>query len=65
MTYKEIQNIFRKRNNKSISTCAIAGAKRALGLTVKVSSNRIDENKIQKEATAFEIGEVKEILELK
>jgi hypothetical protein len=65
MTYKEIQTIFRKRNNKSISTCAIAGAKRKLGLTVKISPNRIDRNQIQKKPTEYEIGEIKEILGLK
>ena len=64
MTYKEIQNSFRQRNKTTIKTCAIADAKRKLGLPVKTSPNRINKNKIQNEATEFEIVEVKEILGL-
>ena len=62
---KEIQNCFKQRNNKTIKTCAIADAKRKLGLPVKPSPNRIVENEIQIKAKDFEIGEVKEILGLK
>ncbi len=62
MTYKNIQDIFKERNKKTISTCAIADAKRKLGYPVKISSNRKNKNKIQKSATEEEIIEVSKIL---
>ena len=62
MTYKDIQDIYRKKHNKGISTCAIADAKRTLGYPVKVSKNRINPNKIKKAATEVEIRKVQEIL---
>ncbi|MEX1001104.1 MAG: hypothetical protein WDZ35_03235 [Crocinitomicaceae bacterium] len=65
MKYKEIQAVFCQRNEKTISSCAIADAKRKLGYPVKFSSNRINKTKIQKEATTFEIIEVKRILRVK
>jgi hypothetical protein len=65
MTYKEIQDVYRKRNNKGISTCAIADAKRKLGFPVKVSKRRIDINKIKKSASNHEIEEVGKILKKK
>ena len=63
MTYEEIQKEYKIRNNKSISTCAIADAKRKLGYPVKISKNRIDKNKVQKEATEVELGEITIIME--
>lgn len=62
MIYKDIQEIYKKRNKKGISTCAIADAKRKLRYPVKVSKNRINQNKIQKSATEEEIKEVSKIL---
>ncbi len=62
MIYKDIQEIYKKRNKKGISTCAIADAKRKLGYPVKVSKNRINQNNIQKSATEEEIKEVSKIL---
>ena len=63
MTYKQIREEYKIRNNKSISTCAIADARRKLGYPVKVSKNRIDKNKVQKGATVVELGEIKIIME--
>ncbi len=62
MTYTDIQNIYKTNIGKGISSCAIADAKRKLGFKVKISPNRIDKNKIQKEATESEIKEVKKII---
>ena len=62
MTYKNIQYIYKGRNKKTISTCAIADAKRKLGYPVKISGNRKNKNKIQKSATEEEIKEVEKIL---
>ena len=41
MTYKEIQREYRLRNNKSISTCSIADAKRKLGYKVRIANMRL------------------------
>jgi hypothetical protein len=62
MIYKTIQDIYKVRNGKTISTCAIADAKRKLGYPVKISINRKNKNKIQKSATEKEIKEVSRIL---
>lgn len=62
MTYSEIQRIYKERNNKSISSCSIAYAKRKLGLNVRVAYNRIDINKIQKKTSPFDVREVEVIL---
>jgi hypothetical protein len=62
MTYKNIQDIYKGRNKKTISTCAIADAKRKLGYPVKISGNRKNINKIQKSATEEEIKELSKIL---
>ena len=62
MTYKTIQENYKERKNKTISSCAIADAKRKLGYPVKISSNRKNKNKIQKPATEEEINEVSKIL---
>lgn len=63
MTYKEIQKKYRLRNNKSISTCKIADAKRRLGFNVKISKNRINPNIVQRKANEYEIREIAIILE--
>lgn len=62
MTYHKIQEIYKQRNKKGISTCAIADSKRKLGFIVKVSKRRKDINKVQKSATDWEIKEVFKIL---
>ena len=64
LTYEKIQEEYRSRNNKSISTCAIADSKRRLGYEVKPSHNRKCENEVQKKATDFEVKEVSIILSM-
>ena len=65
MTYKEIQREYRLRNNKNISTCSIADAKRKLGYKVRIAANRKNINFIQKKATDFDVKNVAEILNTK
>jgi|TARA_B110000967_G_scaffold24182_1_gene22260 hypothetical protein len=62
MTYKELQKEYKIRNNKSISTCAIADAKHKLGYPVKISINRKEINKVQKTAKESELLEIAIIL---
>ena len=62
MKYCEIQNDYYIRTQKTISSCAIADAKRKLGYPVRVAKNRIDLTRIKKSASEFEIKEVKWIL---
>lgn len=62
MTYSEIQSAFLEKNEKTISTCAIADSKRKLGYNLKVSKRRKDSKRIMKPATNFEFEEVRIIL---
>lgn len=44
MTYKQVQQEYRRLHNKTIKSCWIADVKRELGLTKFVAYNRIDKN---------------------
>lgn len=46
-TYKTIQELYRKEFNKTIKTCWIADVKRELGLTTRISSNRINRHSVK------------------
>lgn len=47
MTYKNIQDVYKKKYGKTIRTCWIADVKAALGLTSRKSANRINPNLIK------------------
>ncbi len=47
MTYKEIQECYKRHFNKSVKTCWIADVKREMGLTTRIAYNRIDNNKVR------------------
>jgi hypothetical protein len=47
MTYKNIQLLFKNEFNRTIKTCWIADVKRELGLTTRVSKNRINQNTVK------------------
>ena len=64
MKYKDIHNIYKKRNKKTISSCAIADSKRRHGHKVDISVNRLCKNEVQKKATDFELKEVSIILSI-
>lgn len=47
MTYKKIQKLYKDQFNKTIKTCWIADVKRELGLTTRISKNRISNNSVK------------------
>ena len=47
MTYKEIQDCYEKKFNKTLKTCWIADVKRLLGQTTRIASNRIRKNAVK------------------
>ncbi len=47
MTYKEIQNRYKREFNKTIKSCWIADVKRQLGLPIRTSYNRISLNAVK------------------
>ncbi|TPG45332.1 hypothetical protein [Flavobacterium pectinovorum] len=47
MTYKTIQELYKKQFNKTIKTCWIADVKRELGLTTRISKNRINKDSVK------------------
>jgi hypothetical protein len=47
MTYKKIQELYKKEFNRTIKTCWIADVKRELGLTTRTSGNRISETSVK------------------
>lgn len=47
MKYKTIQILFKNEFNKTIKTCWIADVKRELGLTTRISKNRINQNTVK------------------
>lgn len=47
MTYKNIQLLFKNEFDRTIKTCWIADVKRELGLTTRVSKNRINQNTVK------------------
>jgi hypothetical protein len=47
MTYKTIQKLYKNQFNKTIKTCWIADVKRELGLTTRISKNRINKDSVK------------------
>jgi hypothetical protein len=47
MTYKTIQELYKNQFNKTIKTCWIADVKRELGLTTRISKNRINVDSVK------------------
>lgn len=47
MKYKTIQTLFKNQFQKTIKTCWIADVKRELGLTSRISRNRINPNTVK------------------
>jgi len=47
MTYKSIKERYKAKHGVSISDCAIADAKRKLGIKVKIATNRINQRRIK------------------
>lgn len=47
MTYKTIQELYKNQFNKTIKTCWIADVKRELGLTTRISKNRISKDYVK------------------
>ncbi|MNQ94592.1 hypothetical protein D3C85_1101140 [compost metagenome] len=47
MTYKTIQELYKNQFNKTIKTCWIADVKRELGLTTRISKNRINKDSVK------------------
>lgn len=62
MTYTDIQNRYKREFKKTISTCAIADAKRKLGYPVRSSPNRINPKKVKKPCTPKELNNMRKIL---
>lgn len=48
MTYKEIQDCYKKQFNRTIKTCWIVDVKRQLGYNVKLAPNRQGDTIINK-----------------
>lgn len=47
MTYKSIKERYKAKHGVSISDCAIADAKRKLGIKVRIAANRISRRQIK------------------
>lgn len=47
MTYKEIQEEYKRLHSKTIKTCWIADLKRELGIPTRIAKNRINNNEIK------------------
>lgn len=47
MTYKTIQELYKKQFYRTIKTCWIADVKRELGLTTRISKNRISKDSVK------------------
>ena len=63
MTYKAIQELYKKEFNKTIKSCWIADVKRELGLTTRISNNRISTDSVVYPCPNEEIKiRIKEIL---